>query len=937
MQMRRVLRSRALFTGLFLCVLGCGGAEPKPARAARTIVKPAPKPAPKLTLPPGVAPVLPATDVASLEGESAIPFFARRGPETLLMYADQGRFKTRLLPNAQGSALPEPTDAGEVLGDVHIAAVRAVESGYLAAWIEPVQKNSALKMMPLDAAGKPLSAPVLLLQSADEISWIEILPNGKGALLAWETNRDRGVDVDAFVVSGGKTKGAPKPLARAVLQWQAIPSEQGAALAIVEAPPLKPGDTGESADANTGRVLFSAFDVNGQSKAPLVVSPEPTAFLDLDIAEVGDAYVLAWTDRNPAHGLDSRVLLAAVSKRGQLTVPPHPAGPPMGDQALVSLASSPYAPLAEPADRALLAWEDTMAIPVGGRRIRLAAVGSDATLGKDRASMVFASSGPPDLTVFKDGFAALTLAPALGKEESVDEPDVWPTYVRFGRDLNVLASEPVRALLFADTASPPYVPYMVRGLSCYANECGAFAQDAGGRSKLAHVSLPVRENAWKSVAFHESEDTPPRARSIVSRWVGDSLGKITAVPLASGGVMVSHVGYRVGEANDEGEGEKNTEEEGLGTLGLLVANSTELKNTTDVKSVVISKRAVSIGGVAMAAAPAPSADKSADIAVAWVAREKKGEAQVFVTKVNEAGEKLAQRKVTVVSRKAKSKSDVPSECSDVAIAFAGPPAVDGAAPKKGAPKAAAEGFVLAWVDTRDGNAEVYVAKVDRQLNKIVPDRRVTSAPGDSAEVQILVRGKETWLLFSDARQHPDEGYGDIYWVKLDTQTLQKLGPESRLFASAGHSRTPMFFGSGIRVWASWIEEGAMLGGPKAGDAPEVLGLHLGELDGRGGFVGVPALIQGPNKSAVGSYAIGCEGSSCKAVLGSAVRDMPYLFGLSWTLGQALGAPKALGVLSGGAMDQDLSPVFSNGAGNSVFFIDNSIDGSGRVRQLFADW
>ena len=83
-----------------------------------------------------------------------------------------------------------------------------------------------------------------------------------------------------------------------------------------------------------------------------------------------------------------------------------------------------------------------------------------------------------------------------------------------------------------------------------------------------------------------------------------------------------------------------------------------------------------------------------------------------------------------------------------------------------------------------------MARLDRALNKIVPDQRITNAPGDSVEVQIAVRGKDVFLVWSDARANPDEGNGDIYLARLDAATLKKTGPEVRLFASATHSRTP---------------------------------------------------------------------------------------------------------------------------------------------------
>src|SRR5262249_29830195 len=154
----------------------------------------------------------------------------------------------------------------------------------------------------------------------------------------------------------------------------------------------------------------------------------------------------------------------------------------------------------------------------------------------------------------------------------------------------------------------------------------------------------------------------------------------------------------------------------------------------------------------------------------------------------------AQKGVTVVARK--KKGAPPSEAADVAIAYAG------------GENSGGDGWITAWSDTRDGNAEIYVAKLDRSLGKTIPHRRITGGQGDSVEVELLVSGKDVFLVWSDARAKPDEGNGDIYLAKLDAATLKKTGPEVRLFASSTHSRTPQIARMGKGFVVSWIEEGS---------------------------------------------------------------------------------------------------------------------------------
>ena len=272
------------------------------------------------------------------------------------------------------------------------------------------------------------------------------------------------------------------------------------------------------------------------------------------------------------------------------------------------------------------------------------------------------------------------------------------------------------------------------------------------------------------------------------------------------------------------------------------------------KPVLISKKAVAEGGVALAVAPARDGKKP-ETALAWVARER-NESQVFVTKLGPSGEKLGERGVTTIPRK---KGKTTSDAADVAIAYAGGEGSGG------------DGWITAWVDTRDGNAEIYVAKLDRSLGKTIPDQRITSAPGDSVEVQLAVRGKEVFLVWSDARGNPDEGSGDIYLARLDAATLKKTGPEVRLFASATHSRTPQITAAGKRFVVSWIEEGA---DPKgAGEPGSEAGLRIALLDERGAVIGAPQLVRGPEgQSAVTSATLACTGEICRGVLTAALDE-----------------------------------------------------------------
>jgi hypothetical protein len=793
-----------------------------------------------------------------------------------------------------------------------------------------------------------------------------VLPNARGALVLWETPHDERSDLIVVPVVAGKVEGAPTVVARDVIGWEAEPTERGAALATVSPDALtggpaaptapararpgarkKPARTVEEAAASAasargtrlGKVYLTEVDPQGKAAAPVLVSAEPTAQLDVTLADVGGKYLVAWTDER---NIDACVYLAAVDPGGHVSAAPHRATAPFGEQALVSLVAEPYAPGAPRSKRGLLAWEDQIRAPREGRLIHLATVGADAQMGKERAALVFSASGPPDLEPDGDGFAAVTLAPVRDLPEGVEahpqegvkgDAPVWPSFVRFAPDLTVTASEPLRAAPFATPGSDgDGVPYLTRSLTCAGGACTSLGIGAVVPAKgpdtpavpapIVLFSLPTRPSPWRAPAMRDNDEAPPRATTVTALFDGDHLAKVAAADVPGTGSLVAWVTYVLGATGPvlEAGKKKVPRAEDASAASLMVRAVGE--GGALGKPLTLSKKAVSEGGVALAVAPGREGKKP-ETALAWVARER-GESQVFVTKLGPDGEKLAQKGVTVVSRK---KGKTASEASDVAIAYAGGEGSGG------------DGWITAWVDTRDGNAEIYVAKLDRALGKTVPDLRVTSAAGDSVEVQLAVRGKDVFVVWSDARGNPDEGKGDIYLARLDAGTLKRTGPETRLFASAAHSRTPQITPAGGGAGkggflVSWIEEASEAKG--ANDAGGEAGLRVAFVDERGQVVGAPQLLRSAEgQSAVTAAALGCTAKGCRGVLTSTLGDATTLSAFELSPGAPAGAIKTIAALTGAT--QDASPVFSGSAATSLFFADDAVNGNGRVRWMAVTW
>ena len=929
----RWLPSRAVGLALLAGAIAACSAAPPP------VVKRPPRPElPKAAAPPAPPPiegVLPSHVIAQLDDETTSPYFARRGEEGLLLYASSGHWLTRPIGADGAPQTKEALDVGAT-GDLGLAALEAAGDGYLAVWIENVARSHTIKLLSLDAKGAPKGDPVVLTQVSDEVSYVDVIANAEGALVLWEVPHEDRSNVFVIATAGGKAVSAASTAAHDVYGWQVVGTERGAAMATV---PIESGDGGaatapkgkgkkkaaaspddpEPRGSKLGRVFLAEIDAKGKTSPPVVVSGEATAQVDVELAEVGGKYVVAWTDERH---LDPCVYTASVDPGGKVSTPPHRATTPFGEQALVSLVASPYTPVGTRAKHAALAWEDLLRSPRDGRLIHLAILGPDGSLGKERATLTFAASGPPDLVPDGEGFAAVTLAvspfaqlppelDAAGRSRKKDAP-ILPQYVRFGPDLAVIGAEPVIAEPFGDHDG---VPYLTRTLTCESGACATLASGAGKGAPLAMVSLPARKSAVKPAGYRDEDETPPRPIGITALFDGDHLAKVAAADLPGGGSMAAWVTYYLEGASSRA-GKKAKDEGPFATLGVRSVG----EGGAPGKTLILSRKALSIGGVALAPGlPRTAGEKQSETAVAWVAREK-GESQVFVTKVSASGEKLAQKGVTVIARK-KGKGPM-SEASDVAIA------ADGAG-----------GWVVAWVDTRDGNAEIYVAKVDKSLTKVIPDKRITEAPGDSAEVQIVVKGKDVLLAWSDARKSPEDGSADIYLARLDLATLKKQAPESRIFASELHSRTPQIQPMGSGFLLAWIEDAFGAGKDGKADSAESTaekGLRIARLDGQGAMIGVPQLVRGENGYAVTSATLGCGPKICRGVLTTAQGESLTLGAFDLTPGSNAGPLKTIAVLTG-PVTQDVSPVFSSVGASSLFFADDAVGGSGRVRWMQLGW
>jgi len=842
------------------------------------------------------SPALPSWVLATVAG--AEPLFAfEQGPAGgMLFYQAEDQWLARSVDARGEPTSPEPVAVAPAPPASTRVALSATKSGFLAVWDEVIDRNHAVRSLILDADGHASGPPSLVVQISDDVSWLGMLPaslSSSTTLLLWEITHDHQSDVFAIPVSAtdGRPAGKAQPLVRGALGWDIRAKNGGAVLAAV-----MPDKTATGRDhLEQGRVMVSSVDAMGRMGIATPASADATAMSDVAVVGLGGQTLVAWTDRSR---LDTEVHMAAL-RDGKIVVAERAVLPPLGDQALVGLSAHRDAS----GKRALLTWEEVLHRPRSGRLIQMATVFPDLVVSPERAELAFASAGTPYFEPDGEGFAALTLAPAAlqdGYEIDLgrggDGPPLLPAFVRFDANLVVRATQPVLADAFINNHGSPELAHLLR---CGEGHCLTVATSASRPTAIATVALPLDASPWLSPAWPRESSQNPSALRLVSVMDGERLADVDAVALSDGKTsLAAWVTFNI----TVGPSKKNEKE---ATLGLR----TVAANGTLGAPVVLSDRVLSVGGVGLA----QNRSKKGDVlGVAYVGR-RKGVPQVMMTTVDRTGEQLRHKVITTPKRKT-------SGASDVAVAASG------------------DGWIVAWVDTRDDNGEVYIARLDRRLTKVVRDTRITEAAGNAAEVRLLVSGDHTYVTWSDDRRKVDGGGSDIYLARLDTASLEKQATEVRLFASSGHSRSPdiVEFGDGVMV--AWVEEALL--DPRAGKAASnapATGMLLAELDADGHLVGSPKVVT-PKDGSISAMAIDCTHRSgeCRALVTVSTPNALDLAGFQWTVATGASEIEPLFNLTGGP-NAIVVPTFAQAGAGTALFADDTPGGTGRIRWMQLDW
>ena len=305
---------------------------------------------------------------------------------------------------------------------------------------------------------------------------------------------------------------------------------------------------------------------------------------------------------------------------------------------------------------------------------------------------------------------------------------------------------------------------------------------------------------------------------------------------------------------------------------------------------VISVKADSIGGVSLAAAQsAPE-----DAALAWVGKDA-GIGQVFVTRLSRSGEKLAQRMLT------RSKEG----CSDVALV------------------GHKDGFIVAYVDSRDGGAGVYTAKVGKDLQRIGAERLVSRAKGEASDVRMLTRGDELVVAWAEARRNP-ELYG-IFAARLLTSDLSVRGDPTRVVLAPRHAKGIELGALDDGVALGWVEDSVT--GAATTNAPRTAALIRLDAALRGHAE--PVRVALPVQAS--SLALDCD-HPCRVVVAGSEGDELTFYGFLYD--GNLPQPAARLASIPAVSTEDTNPVVSR---DWLFFAEDNLHGAGRIRKAKLAW
>jgi hypothetical protein len=837
--------------------------------------------------------------LASLSARTVGPFLARARPSSdergaagaahedergMMAYlgaaADGSRALLSVPIDSVGLAAAEPVTVVAAPVDAANLAIRATSAaggttaGYAAAFSSITDRGEAIYAVGIGNDGQMRAPLTELSGTTDHVVWLDLQTTKAGATCVWaeETRSGQANLFAAALDPDGKLHGSPSRVARNVRAWQIVPTDDGIGIALV-IPVEGRRDDGRPDDTPGGSLSFLRLDATAHAEgAPVVITALPEVGGDIDVVRAGRSFVFAWTDLGEADPFVATASVDAVDPAAKPVPPLRAVATTTGGSSLVALEAGPNGAVAilwdEPRKRgrATRRLHLQRLSPVGAVAARTAA--SSAPTAKTNGAAVatgakaVAPPAPPtpaappgarerhelappptrepevaldvaghgnvELAGTPDGYAILADATAcrlppsdspLTTPPKCDDAPI-PTFLRFDANLRPLDTEPLR--MEADR-TPARLAW---ALACGATgTCTALTVDAGSPAKVRDVRLVRRsDTTFRAPLAPSAPDNAARVTSLRTVAGGAQYSDLAAVSFADGGDLVAALAVN-GARDGTGVGEA--------TVSLVPVDADGIAGAP----VILTPRAVLAGGLALA----KGSTDAEGAAVAWVGREA-GDLQVHVSHVDRRGRRMND--VMLTSAK--------GDAGDVALGWAN------------------GGWLVAWVDTRDGNGEVYATKVGLDLGRIAREERITTAPGDAVDLTIFSREGQGWLAWADPRDDETGGQADVYYARINARDAKREGPEMRALASATHSRSPSLVGAGDGVALAWIED------PPLGvdsQTPGPFGAMLLSIDASGKARGEPVRLRNAGDGFATGITLGpTEGGDLRGVVARSVKD-----------------------------------------------------------------
>ncbi len=652
-----------------------------------------------------------------------------------------------------------------------------VDDGWLAIWSGAEDDTSpAFRTIALDASGAVIGPAKRVAESSDEVRLVQVRPIDDGALVTYTIDRGEDSEV-AFLPlgTGGELRGAQVELSQASGQviWIDSAAVDGGALVFwgVEADGhavLSAARWEAESGLGRARVVHSdavGWQVAGGANAALLAVVNPAG--DVELVSVGAAGEVTSTTSLASAGhatreidlvatergfvvvyasrerIEPQLMSAVVGADGRALTRPTPVATPLGDQALIDLVGGAHG---------YLIWQNPSQEPAALRLAALNAAGR--VTGKQRALPLSGKFPIPQFAARAEAPSALT----WNCDDQAACDDARPTLIDFDRKLDVLGS---RRWEFDGKA-----PDLAWSLNCRQQSCLGLAARFGDPTRVyAERSLPYDEQPATAKLI-----TQNAVSALQAQLETELLAGLSAVP-ADGGTLLSWLTFFDPTLPYE-KPSKPAPDGRLAPVRALLKTlwvddeGTAFASDQPASEEVISYRARSLSGISVSS----RADRHL---LVWSAIDGSSP-QVFTTLLDSRGKKIAQR------MQSRAKGEIWRVVS---------------APLP-------EGWLLGWIDDREGQAKSYLAVLDDRLNKKARELQMPESEDEVTAIDLQVLGEQAWVLTSEADRN---GRGQVRLLRLDAARLKPLGATTPLSGLTDElSHVGLVIGP-KRRWATWIE------------------------------------------------------------------------------------------------------------------------------------